>query len=198
MNAKRVVGVVCGLFLHPCFAGDLEDGIRFHERNNFAEARASSQAAAAKGNAEALRRLGFMFYHGEGIAQDNQRAVTLFEKAAMAGDIQSAANLGKMYEYGMGAAQDEKRAAFWHQRGAELGDPDSQFNTSVMYYKGEGVARDRVEAVKWWTLAMMKGGEVAERFRPSVESAEEKLTPPEITEGRQRAAEWIKAHKSRR
>ena len=173
-----------------CFAGELEEGVKFHERKDYAKAIRSFQGAAAKGNLEAQRRLGFMYYHGEGLVQDDKRAVTLFEKAAESGDIQSAFNLAKMYQYGMSVPQDDRRAATWYLKGAELGDPAAQFESSVTYYKGLGVPQDRIEAAKWWTLALMKGGEFAERIRPSVESAEGKLTPEEIAEGRRRAAEW--------
>ena len=55
------------------------------------------------------------------------------------------------------------------------------------------MSRDPIEAAKWWTLAMMTGGAFAERIRPSVESAEGKLTQDEIAEGKRRAAEWVKA-----
>jgi hypothetical protein len=34
------------------------------------------------------------------------------------------------------------------------------------------VPQDRTEAAKWLTLAMMKGGQFAEKIRPSVESAQ--------------------------
>jgi TPR repeat protein len=95
-----------------------------------------------------------------------------------------------MYEYGMGVAQDESRAASWYRKAAELGDPVAQFSASVMYYKGQGVPQDRIEAAKWWTLAMAKGGEYAEKMRPSVESAQGKLSTEEIAEGKRRAAEW--------
>jgi hypothetical protein len=54
--------------------------------------------AAADGNAEAQRRLGFRYYHGDGVAQNNAKATVLFEKAAAAGDTESASNLAMMYE----------------------------------------------------------------------------------------------------
>jgi hypothetical protein len=174
----------------PCLAGDLDEGVRFHERGDYAKAIGAFQRAAAKGEAEAQRRLGFMYYHGEGVRQDNARAVDWFEKAADGGDIQSAFNLGKMYEYGMGVAQDDGRAASWYTKAAEQGDRWAQFNASIMYYQGRGVPKDRVEAAKWWTIAMMKGGAFAETIRPSVESAEGKLTAEEVAEGKRRAAAW--------
>ncbi len=163
---SRCALVAVALIAMPSLAGDLEDGVK-------------------------LRRLGFMYYHGEGVRQDDKRAVELFEKAAEAGDVESTFNLGKMYEYGMSVAQDDARAAGWYRRAAELGDPAAQYNASIMYYKGQGVPLDRIEAAKWWTLAMMSSGEFAARIRPSVESAEGKLSAEEIAEGKRRAAEWV-------
>jgi len=191
MRIRAAAGVLSALFLVPCLAGDLEDGIRFHENKSYAKAAASFRQAAARGNTEATRRLGFMYYHGEGVAQDNKRAVDLFEQSAAAGDVVSASNLAKMYEFGMGVTQDDARAAAWYEKAANMGDPMSQFNASIMYYKGQGVARDRAEAAKWWTLAMMQGGPFAETVRRSVESAEAKLTPEEIAEGKRRADQWV-------
>jgi TPR repeat protein len=198
MRIGAASGVVWILSVVPCLAGDLENGVKFHERKDYAKAVIALQKAVANDNAAAQRRLGFMYYHGEGVAQDNKRAVALFEKAAEAGDIESAFNLARMYEFGMAVEQDDKRAAAWYRKGAEMGDPGSQFGASVMYYKGQGVVRDRIEAAKWWTLAMLKGGEFAEDARRSVESAEAALTPEEIAEGKRRAAEWIEARKGKK
>jgi TPR repeat protein len=191
MKLRAALGALAALFILRCFAGELEDGIKFHEHKNYAKAAAAFQKSATRGNAEAQRRLGFMHYHGEGVAQDNRRAVALFEQSAAAGDIISASNLARMYEFGMGVEQDDVRAAAWYESAANMGDPMSQFNASIMYYKGQGVVRDRAEAAKWWTLAMMQGGPFAEAVRRSVESAEAKLTPDEIAEGKRRADEWV-------
>lgn len=188
---------ICGvgaLFAVSCFAGDLEKGVALHARKDYAEAVTAFRQAAASGNAEAQRRLGFMYYHGEGAAQDNKRAVTLFESAAKAGDAESARNLGTMYEYGMSVEQSDAVAAAWYVTAAELGEPNSQFAASIMYYKAQGVARDRVEAAKWWTVAMAQGPQWERRFRPTVESAEAKLTADENAEGKRRAAQWLKVH----
>ena len=198
MRIKAILGVAFGLSTLPCLAGYLDDGIRSHERRDYRNAASAFRKASASGSAEAQRRLGFMFYHGEGVAQDNKQAVALFERAAEGGDVRSAANLAKMYQYGMGVEQDDKRAATWFRKAAEMGDAPSQFEMSIVYYKGEGAERDRTEAAKWWTLAMSGGGEYAKRIRASVESAEAKLTPEEIAEGKRRAAEWLRSRETRK
>jgi TPR repeat protein len=198
MRTRVTISVFSLLVAAPCFAGDLEDGVRLYDQKRYAQAITAFQKASAAGNGEAQRRLGFMYYHGEGVAQDNKRAVTLFETSACAGDTISASNLGMMYEYGLGVDQDDARAASWYRKAAELGDPRSQFITSVMYYKGQGVPQDRIEAAKWWTLAMMKGGRFAERVRRSVESAQSKMTPEQNAEGELRAQEWLTAHQAKK
>lgn len=173
MNAMVVAALVtlCAL---PCVAGE--------------------QSLGAQANAEAQRRLGFRYYHGEGVKQDNKRAVALFERAAEGGDIESAFNLAKMYEFGMGVQQDDRLATTWYVRAAEMGSRSAQFSASVMYYLGQGVASDRAEAAKWWTLAMGAGGDFAEKIRPTVESAQGKLSPAELDEGKRRAAQWLAIH----
>ena len=129
MRTRATIRVLSLLLAAPCFAGDLEDGVRLYDQKRYAPSITAFEKAAVGGNAEAQRRLGFMYYHGEGVAQNNQRAVTLFETSASAGDILSASNLGMMYENGMGVDQDDARAASWYRKAAELGDSRSQFTT---------------------------------------------------------------------
>jgi TPR repeat protein len=121
-----------------------------------------------------------------------ERSPAAMEKAARAGNVESAYELGKVYEYGLlGATPDESRSARWYRAAAELGHRSAQFEVSIGYYKGRGVAQDKAEAAKWWTIAMANGASVPEWMRASVESAEAKLTPEEIAEGKRRAREWL-------
>lgn len=198
MRTGLVISALSTALAAPCLAGDLEVGIKLHDQKRYVQAASAFQRASLAGDIEAQRRLGFMYYHGEGVKQDNTRAVSLFEAAAGAGDIPSASNLGMMYEHGMGVGQNDARALSWYQKAAELGDPRAQFTTSVMYYKGQGVPQDRIEAAKWWTLAMTRGGAVAEMVRRSVESAQSKLTPEENAEGERRAKEWLTANRGKK
>ncbi|MEO8103530.1 MAG: tetratricopeptide repeat protein [Betaproteobacteria bacterium] len=198
MKTGIVILVGSALFAVSCFAGDLEKGVALHERKDYASALKAFGKAAASGNAEAQRRLGFMYYHGEGVAQGNKRALALFEKAAKTGDVESARNLGTMYEHGMSVDQNDALAASWYTVAAELGEPNSQFAASVTYYKGQGVARDRIEAAKWWNVAMSQGPVWERRIRPMIDSAEAKLSAEENAEGKRRAAEWLSTHNTRK
>jgi len=156
-----------------------------------AAASAFAALASPAGESTQLRREAYAYYKGEGVKQDTPHALRLFEKAARSGDAESAYDLGKIHEYGMGGARaDAALAASWYRTAAELGHRRGQFETSVAYYKGQGVAVDKAEAVKWWTLAMAPGDDYARVVRASVESAEAKVAPEDLAEGRRRAQNW--------
>ncbi|MCX7246276.1 MAG: hypothetical protein NTX31_01140 [Burkholderiales bacterium] len=110
MPSRHAIRVLSLLLATPCFAGDLEDGVRLYDQRRYAP------------------------------------SITAFEKAAAGGNAQA----------------------------------------------------QRAEAAKWWTLAMMNGGTVAEMVRRSVESAQSKLTPEQNAEGERRAQEWQTSHQAKK
>jgi TPR repeat protein len=150
---------------------------------------AASGVAAAPADALKERELGMAYYAGHGVARDAAKAAQHLARAVDLGDAESAIRLGKMYEYGMGVGEDATQATLWYTRGAELGSAEAQFEASVRYYKGYGVARDPVEAVKWWTLSL-EHGRASENRRVSIDSAEAKLSPEQISRGKALAQAW--------
>jgi TPR repeat protein len=145
-------------------------------------------------DAAALRVLGFKYYDGKGVKQDTQRAVALFEQAGELGDVESQSNLALMYEMGLSVAQDDAKSAYWATKAAERGDRASQFRLAVLLYQGRGITQDRVEAAKWWRIATLPGDDWALRLRPSVDSAEGKMTSEQLTQAQQRVDDWVKSH----
>jgi TPR repeat protein len=151
--------------------------------------------SAAAANAETQRRIAMMYYRGDGRPQDVAKAIDLLGKAAHGGDAEAAIILGKMHEYGLGTPPNQDLAARWYIAGAELGAHSAQLEAGIAYYKGLGIARDPAEAVKWWTLAMKGPPGFSETVRLGAQSAEAKLTPEEISEGRARARRWMSKHR---
>jgi uncharacterized protein len=66
--------------------------------------------AAEQGYATAQTNLGCKYLDGEGVAQDDQRAIHWFRLAAEQGNAGAQFNLGLMYEDGRGVDQDNKQA----------------------------------------------------------------------------------------
>lgn len=160
---------------------------------------AGLRKAAEAGNAEAQRKLGFMYYDGKGVKQDIVQGVAWFERAAAGGDLESQSNLCVMYEMALFVDQDYGRAAGWCARAAAQGDPPSQFRLGELTYLGRGLPRDVVEASKWWEiLRLTLPEERLAGLRRTVEMAEAKLSAAQLAEARARAERWVATHPAAR
>jgi len=99
-------------------------------------------AGAARGEAEALCRLGGCYYHGEGVPKSYERAAELYTQAAAKGDTDAQYNLGLQYRHGQGVPQSFERAVELWQQAAAKGDTNAQYNLGALYYNGRGVPED--------------------------------------------------------
>ena len=77
--------------------------------------------------AKVQNNLGMMYYHGEGIKQNDAEALRWFTKAAEQGDAEAQTNLGVMYLKGEGVKQDDAEALRWFTKAAEQGDAEAQY-----------------------------------------------------------------------
>jgi len=114
-------------------------------------------AKANAGDPEAMFILGLMYYEGDGVEEDKERARQLWEKAAEKGVPEAMFNLGSIYDKGDGVEEDKERARRWWEKAAEKGVPEAMFNLGVMYLEGDGVEEDKERARRWWEKAAEKG-----------------------------------------
>ena len=56
-----------------------------------------------------------MYYQGDGIEQDKQKAVYWYTKAAKQNHSEAQYNLALMYEKGEGVKQDKEKAIYWYR-----------------------------------------------------------------------------------
>lgn len=119
---------------------------------------------AEKGDLNAQYSLGLMFYRGQEVAQDVEKAAYWFTKAAEKGYIEAQRFLGLMYSIGKGVSKDEKQAAYWYTKVAEQGFPDDQFTLGLIYETGKGVPKDYSNAINWYTKAAQQGHVEAQYF----------------------------------
>src|SRR3954463_716564 len=104
---KRLATLVlaCGLLTllvslatGPVCAGQLEDAVfAAYNLGNFATALRLAQPLAKQGNPEAQYAFGLMYSGGEGVPQDDAKAVKWYRKAAEQGLAAAQNNLGTMY-----------------------------------------------------------------------------------------------------
>ena len=126
-----------------CFETDLTPAAQF----------VACRVAAEQGYADAQFRVGFMYYHGEGVLQDYVQAVAWYRRAAEQGHAGAQSNLGVMYSGGWGIPENDVEAVKWYRRAAEQGHAGAWYNLGVMYNNGEGVPQDYILAHMWYNLA---------------------------------------------
>ncbi len=112
---------------------------------------------ADKGIAEGQYNLGYCYEHGDGVAQDAEKAIYWYRTAAEQGYAKAQYNLGTCIYNGFGAPQDFTEAARLFGLAAEQGDMYAQFNMGVCCYNGAGVEKDVLKAVEWFRKAARQG-----------------------------------------
>nr|VFJ46786.1 MAG: Putative peptidoglycan binding domain-containing protein [Candidatus Kentron sp. DK] len=123
------------------------------------------KARAEQGDAETQNRLGNMYYHGDGVPEDRERAAYWYRKAANQGYAPGQFNLARLYRAGKGVDQDHALAIHWYRKAAEQGLPIAQFFLGKSYAEGQGVDKDPVVAYRWLDRAAAQGDEDAKWAR---------------------------------
>ena len=116
------------------------------------------QRGCDRGVAAACAYLGFRYEIGDGVRQDNSKAVELYTKGCDGGDAGGCSNLGLMYAKGDGVRQDKSKAVELYTKACDGGAAQGCFNLGVSYAKGDGVRQDNFKAVELFTKAC-DGGE---------------------------------------
>jgi len=121
------------------------------------------RAKAEAGNAMQQSLLGVMYYVGQGVERDHEKARHWFTKSAEQGYSDAQFNLGVMYGDSVDATEEDmKMAAHWFSKSAEQGDPNAQCRLGLMYDSGEGVPEDDEKAVYWFTKSAEQGDSIAQ------------------------------------
>jgi TPR repeat protein len=84
----------------------------------------------------------------------------------------------------------ETALKLWRQL-AEQGNAKAQYNLGIMYDKGNGVPRDYAAAYMWYTLAIARGDEQAQKARDSLAK---RMTHGQIEEATLLVREWRREH----
>lgn len=94
------------------------------------------------------------YMHGQGVAKDEQKAMTYLQKAVEAGSDRAQLALGYFYLQGTGGvAKDTTKAVEFFTMAAKQGNRDAQYNVGLAYVRGEGVEKDMVKGYEWFEKA---------------------------------------------
>lgn len=178
----------------PSLAGPYEDGDSAFRRNDYAIAMKHWQPLAEGQDARAQAGVAAMYLGGLGVPPDYTLALAWGERAADQGEPKAQYLLGSMYRDGKGVQKDLARAMALFRQAADRNLHWAQYTLGLMYLLGEGVPSDRLEAYHWLTLAsVVRDGDDEEVHATAgflLEKVSAKLTPDQISQAKQRLAEW--------
>ncbi len=144
----------------------VQQGNQYNERDESEKAAVCYDKAAQRGNADALYKLAFLYWVGDGVPQDFtkaemllKKAVEIYTKRADNGDAEAMVALAGMYSIGgefaggFGVSGDEAKAVAYYEKAAKLGNADGIDGLASCYEYGKGVPEDKAEAKKLYKKA---------------------------------------------
>ena len=138
-----------------------ESALSLYLRREDPIALANLHARAEQNDKAAAYWLGEMYFKGEGVLQDHERAISFFHIAAEQGYGFAQEKLGFIYSSGTRVPQDYVEAAYWFRLSAEQGFAISQWQLGLNYEKGRGVPQDYLEAIRLYLQSLENGVTVA-------------------------------------
>ena len=145
----------CVVASSPVFA-DLDSARQAARSGDHARAYRELTPLAAAGNVDAQYYLGGLYYKGEGVEQNYEKAASWFQKSADQGNPKAQTDLAQCYLLGYGVEKDSNVAVDWYQRAAAQGYAPAALNLAALITSGTGTERDLVQAHMWATIAMSK------------------------------------------
>lgn len=152
---KFVYGLLLGIgfILTACANSPFEQGMKYYNQKDYAQAFPLLEIAANQENAAAQYTLGKMYENGLGIDTNHTQAKELFEKAAAQGNAQAQFNLALMYIDGQWVVKDYAQAAKLLEASAAQGFVYAQNVLGFMHENGMGFVPDYAKAKHYYTLA---------------------------------------------
>lgn len=168
------VMLVISTFTVAAHADSLDDALQALEAGRHKQGLQMLTPLANSGNVLAQYRLGMLYYHGQGISEDENRAIYWWKKAAAQGNVESMFQLGSAYLFGSQTAKmvadPDREAAIWYFQAASAGHAEAQYHLGLLFLAGKGVIDSRQEAVRWFQKAAAQGHPEAKKAVSSIGS----------------------------
>jgi hypothetical protein len=152
-------------------AAEYQKGFAAFRRDDLIEAMRRLGVAADAGYAPAQALLGYIM----DLAEDNEEAAALYQKAAAQGDKDGEFGLANLYGVGEGVKKDEAKAVEYYTRAVDHGHLDAMLVLGQAYINGSlGLTADREKGLALIRRAAEQGYQPA---RVRLEELERPATP---------------------
>lgn len=116
--------------------------------------------------------LGALYYMGDLVEQDYEKAAELYELAIQWGCDQSIINMGYIYEYGRIGEPDYAKAFEYYALAAALTQmSEALYKLGDMYSRGQSVKKDIAKAVQLWRQSYKNAHTPVEVAQPAIRLA---------------------------
>lgn len=122
--------------------------------------------------------LGALYYMGDIVPQDYEKAAKLYEQAIGWGCFQSIINMGYIYEYGRIGDPDYRKAYEYYALACALAPQfEALYKMGDMYSRGKAVPRNLSVALSLWERSLEEAKGVVEAAQPAIRIAPLLLDP---------------------
>jgi uncharacterized protein len=129
----RLLFLLSTLFLAtPSFANDFDEGLDAIHGTDYEKALEKLMPLASQGHSAAQYNLGVMHEWGNGVPQDNVKAMRWYRLSAEQSHKDAQNNLGAMYSKGEGAEQNFVEALKWFVVSADNGSEGGRKNIDIV------------------------------------------------------------------
>ena len=101
-------------------------------KSNFIVAAAYFRKACSGGEVESCHNLGILYQDGNGVLQDNSKAIRYYDKACKGGERAACTNMGVMYHKGLGVSADISRAENLYKKACDMGSEQGCKNHGIL------------------------------------------------------------------
>ena len=115
------------------------------------------EGLAKHGHARALFCIGNIYWRGQDVEKDYNKARYYFEMAAKQNHAPSLNNLGQMYENGDGVEKNGEKAAELYLMASNAGNEVASQNLGSLYMFGQIIPQNYMLALKYYQLALEQG-----------------------------------------
>lgn len=162
-------------------ASPLDDALKALEAGSNPKAAEVLLKLANEGNPLAQFRLGDLYYHGRGVAEDENMAIYWWKKSAASGNAEAMYQIAHAYLFGNSVAKSvadpDREAAIWYFQAASAGHAEAAYTLGLLFLAGKGVIEDRNEAIRWFRTAAGKGHVEARKAMETAEKSAPRQKP---------------------
>jgi uncharacterized protein len=135
----------------------LAQGMKNYFDHSYVEAESQLHSAAQRGSGLGAYYLALMYGNGNGMKQDDSKALDWALHGAKLGDAHAQNYAAILLESGRGAKKDEQQAFLLYMKAADQGLGAANYNVGADYANGRGVSADPLKAVEFYRRAFDLG-----------------------------------------